>query len=195
MRSVVPSTVLLLALLVPAARAQHAAEIAAERERIAAERSRVEAEFSAAQKGCYQRFAVTDCIEAARAKRRDALADLRRQEVALNDMERKARAAERLRRLEERQVQEDRDRAQAEERRAREEPARQQRQEQKAQEAARPRQGKGEPQAQPPRQVDVEENRRRHAERLREAAEHKAKVQERAAREQKQAAPLPVPAN
>jgi colicin import membrane protein len=69
--------------------------ITAERARLKAQRNKVEAEFTAQEKACYGKFAVTDCLEAARAKRRDAIGDLRRQEIALNDVQRKRNAAER----------------------------------------------------------------------------------------------------
>ena len=74
----------------------------AERARIQAERSRVEANFSAEEKACYSKFAVNDCLNEAKARRREGLADLRRQEISLNDADRKRRAAERERSLEER---------------------------------------------------------------------------------------------
>ena len=62
-----------------AAQNRQQAEEAAERARIASERTRIEAEFEQANKACYQKFAVNDCIDDARAKRRELLADLRRQ--------------------------------------------------------------------------------------------------------------------
>lgn len=74
----------------------------AERVRIAAERSRVEAQYQGEERACWGRFAVNDCLAEARARRRSALADLRRQEISLNDAERKQRAAERLRAIEQR---------------------------------------------------------------------------------------------
>lgn len=77
-------------------------DAAAQRARIQAERNRVEAGFRAEEKTCYGKFAVNDCLNEARARRRESLADLRRQEIALNDADRKRRAAERQRSLEER---------------------------------------------------------------------------------------------
>jgi colicin import membrane protein len=71
------------------------ASITAERARLKAQRNKVEAEFTAQEKACYGKFAVNDCLDAARAKRRDAVGDLRRQEIALNDVQRKRNAAER----------------------------------------------------------------------------------------------------
>jgi colicin import membrane protein len=77
------------------AQVQEDAPVIAERARLKAQRSKVEAEFAAQERACYSKFAVTDCLEAARAKRRDAVSDLHRQEIALNDMARKRNAAER----------------------------------------------------------------------------------------------------
>jgi colicin import membrane protein len=75
---------------------------AQQRTRIASERARAEAVFREKEKACYARFAVTDCLAEAKAQRRQVLADLRRQEVSLNDAERKRKAAEHLRSIEER---------------------------------------------------------------------------------------------
>jgi hypothetical protein len=75
---------------------------AAQRSRIAAERAQAEAVFREKEKACYARFAVNDCLAEAKAQRRQVLADLRRQEVTLNDAQRKRKAAEHLRAIEER---------------------------------------------------------------------------------------------
>jgi hypothetical protein len=82
--------------------AQEDAGAAAERARIAAERNKAEAEFRAQQNACYGKFAVNDCLSAVKAQRRQVLADLRRQEISLNDAQRKRKAAEHLRELEQR---------------------------------------------------------------------------------------------
>lgn len=74
----------------------------AERKRLRAEREKAEAIFKAEEKACYAKFAVNDCIAKARSRRREAVSDLRRQEVALNDAERKRKAAERQRSIDER---------------------------------------------------------------------------------------------
>ncbi|MBA2963209.1 MULTISPECIES: hypothetical protein [Ramlibacter] len=195
-----PTFLLLLALLPAAAVAQDAKELAAERERIAAERTRLDAEFFAEQKACYQRFAVTGCVEAARSKRREAMSDLRRQEIGLNDLERKQRTAERMRELEEKDAQHRRDQ---EERRAKgveEQAAREQRAADKAAKAAQAAsaaQGRSAAAAEPKRAAgdgaDVAENQRRHDQRIEDAREHREKVEERAARSNKAVKPLPVP--
>jgi colicin import membrane protein len=79
-------------------------EDTAERARIAAERGQAEAAFRAEEKDCYRRFAVNDCLSAARDHRRQLLADLRRQEISLNDSQRKRKAAEHLRDIEQRSL-------------------------------------------------------------------------------------------
>jgi len=74
-------------------------DIGAERERIASERAQHEARYLDAEAACYRRFAVSDCLRDARRLRRAALDELRRQEVVLNDLERKDRAAQALQRI------------------------------------------------------------------------------------------------
>jgi colicin import membrane protein len=195
-----PTVLLLLALLPAAVGAQDAKEIAAERERIAAERNRVDAEFLSQQKACYQRFAVTGCIETARSKRRDVMSDLRRQEIGLNDLERKQLTAERLRELDEKEAQQ---RRTQEERRAKgleEQASRDQRAADKAAKAAQAasaaqtRSASAEPKRSTAGEgPDVAENQRRHDQRLEDAREHREKVEERAAKSGKAVKPLPVP--
>ena len=75
---------------------------AAQRARIASERAQAEAVFRAQEKACYGKFAVTDCLNAAKAQRRQVLADLRRQEISVNEAQRKRKAAEHVRSIEER---------------------------------------------------------------------------------------------
>jgi hypothetical protein len=72
----------------------------AERARIRAERAAVESRFAAEEAACRKKFVVTDCVKDARARRRDALGDLRRQDISLNDADRKRKAAEQVRRIE-----------------------------------------------------------------------------------------------
>ncbi|WP_326533964.1 hypothetical protein [Pseudorhodoferax sp.] len=76
-------------------------QLAAERARIAGERSRITERFVQEERACHQRFAVTDCLNRNLEWQRAALADLRRQEILLNDSERQRRAAERMDRLDE----------------------------------------------------------------------------------------------
>lgn len=67
-----------------------------EREALATARQRDEA-------ACYKQFAVEDCLRGVRTKAREAGDRLRAQEVELNDAERREKAAERLRSIEEKQ--------------------------------------------------------------------------------------------
>jgi colicin import membrane protein len=94
-----------LALTMPLlAAAQDSPAAAVERARIAAERSRAEADYKAQERICWSKFAVNDCLAAAKARRREILGDLRRQEIGLNDQARRDRAAQRQRDLEQRAV-------------------------------------------------------------------------------------------
>ena len=78
-------------------------DVGAERSRIAAERKQVETRFTAHEAACYKKFAVNDCIEEGKADRRTRLADLRRQEITLNDAERKRKGAAQMQRMEEKE--------------------------------------------------------------------------------------------
>lgn len=69
----------------------------AERARINAERSRLEAGFLVEDAACYKRFAVNSCLGDVNVRRRQAMTDLRRQEIMLNDEERQNRGAEQIR--------------------------------------------------------------------------------------------------
>lgn len=185
---------------------------AAERARIATERSHVEAQYQGEERACWARFGVNDCLAEARAKRRSALADLRRQEIALNDAERKQRAAERLRSIEPRP-----DKAppaasppKLRDRGDRDAKAAQRAAEQAAREAAHASRTRAKRQADSAARVS-EELARREAERAsraaraaenvqrrkalqREAEERQAALQRRlAARQKPPAAPLPAP--
>ena len=93
---------------VVAAAAGAADDAAAERARIARERSTVEARAKAAEAACASQFAVSACLRQARAERRTALRSLDRQGAALDEAQRKQRAAERLARIRERQEAADR---------------------------------------------------------------------------------------
>lgn len=73
----------------------------AERAKISAERARRDADFLAEDAACYRKFAVNSCLSDVSARRRRAMEDLRRQEISLNDEERKIRGVEQIRRTEE----------------------------------------------------------------------------------------------
>ena len=98
------SFLLCLTLLAPYARAQSESDTEetftlrdqAERERIRQTRASQQALFMSQEAQCYARFAVNDCLIEIRARRRVILGDLRRQEISLNDVQRKRRGADQL---------------------------------------------------------------------------------------------------
>lgn len=75
-----------------------------ERDRIAREREALNARRQEDEAVCYQRFAVEDCLRGVRAKARAGQDRLRAQEIELNDSERREKAAERLRAIEDKQT-------------------------------------------------------------------------------------------
>ena len=87
--------IVLAALASAAASSLATTDAVAERERIARERAEVQAALTKQEAACQERFVVTPCVEAARKAEREALARLRRQEVLLDEQQRKQRAAER----------------------------------------------------------------------------------------------------
>ena len=72
-----------------------------QRLRIAAERASLQASFDLQSAACYKKFWVNNCLDDLKAERLGVMSDLRRQEVALNDLERKAKGAEQLQKLDE----------------------------------------------------------------------------------------------
>lgn len=76
-------------------------DIGAERARINAERASLMAGFLAEDVACYQKFAVNNCLDRVNVKRREAMANLRSQEILLNDQERRVKGAAQLRKLDE----------------------------------------------------------------------------------------------
>lgn len=76
-------------------------DMAAERQRIETARADIERAVAAARAACYRVFFVNSCLDDADEQRRSGLAGLRRQEILLNDQERKGKAATELRKLEE----------------------------------------------------------------------------------------------
>ena len=75
--------------------ASHAAE-PTELARINTERAAIEATRIERERDCQTRFAVTRCVEDARQAHRLALAELRRQQVVIDEAERRQRASERV---------------------------------------------------------------------------------------------------
>ncbi len=76
-------------------------ERAAERSRITAERQKLEADFKAAQAVCFRKFFANNCRDKLLPPYREQLADLRRQEILINEVERKLSAADQLLKTEE----------------------------------------------------------------------------------------------
>lgn len=76
---------------------------AAQRHAIERERAAVASTLQQAETACYQRFAVEDCLRGARRTARTARAHLAQREVALEEAERRERAAQRLGDIAERQ--------------------------------------------------------------------------------------------
>ena len=70
--------------------------------RIAGERAELLRAYEAQRAACYQKLVVNDCLAQARDAHNEQMNDLKRQEVALNDVQRKRKAADRLRAIDER---------------------------------------------------------------------------------------------
>ena len=92
--------VLFSSLLLSGVTAQAQTSNDAERLRISTERAALEAGFNREDAACYQKFLVNNCLDEVRIRRRDAMADLRRQEISINDQERKAKGAEQIQKTE-----------------------------------------------------------------------------------------------
>lgn len=77
--------------------------LATDTERIAIEgrREQLRSQLANDNAVCHQKFAVNSCLNEINVKHREAMADLRRQEILLNDDERRKRGAEQLRKVEE----------------------------------------------------------------------------------------------
>lgn len=67
-----------------------------EREKLNAVRLAQEAAFDAQEAACYKKFFVNNCLIEVKSHRREAMAELKRQEVALNDEKRRIKAAEQI---------------------------------------------------------------------------------------------------
>lgn len=75
----------------------------AERDRIQNDLQAIEAVRARGETACYRRFAVEECLRDVRIRARDAERQLRARDLQINDAERKEKAAERLRSIEEKQ--------------------------------------------------------------------------------------------
>lgn len=195
-----------------------AQDAAAERERIKVERAAADARHAEAQKACRAKFAVNDCLAEARRAHNAAESELKRQERLLDEAERKHRAIERQKDLDERKAaredqdaaekrakaladQEDRERRSAEKaaKRAADDAERRQRgpRAQPAEESHGPQGSPREPQppkATGPTASEAAKNRAAYEARVQEAERHKAEVAARNAKKTKPpAADLPPP--
>ena len=90
-----------LVLLTTAFAAQAQPSVDAERSRISSARTDLEAGVARENTACYKNFLVNNCLNEVTRKRRAARADLGRQEMILNKQDRHAKAAEQLRKTEE----------------------------------------------------------------------------------------------
>lgn len=175
-------------------------DIEGERRRIQADRTREEARFAGEDAACYARFAVTDCLREVRVRRREVLDDLRRQEVAINDAERKRKAQEQIERIEERSSAQRLEEEATSRLRARE--AQQEREDRASQKAAAAQNAKsGQPPGKSIPQKSVEQGRtadeiaeeqKQYKEKLREAQEHRAS-REKSRSEKSGTPPKPLP--
>ncbi len=89
--------------------------ISHEYERVLQERAQADALYQSEASECYKRFFVNDCLALALERKRSRLTELRRQEVLLNDAERKQKGALEVQRVEDK-ASADRQQAQADQR-------------------------------------------------------------------------------
>jgi len=78
-----------------------ARSIDAQRKQIGMERSKLEAGFVAEEAVCHEKFLVNACLDKVHSRRRQSMAELRQQEILLNDQERQLKGAEQVRKTEE----------------------------------------------------------------------------------------------
>ncbi len=175
-------------------------DLPAERARLDRERTEAQARQAQEEAVCRKSFAVTDCLDRTRRRWQPVLADLRRQEVVLNDAERKQRSAEQQRKLEERQASQAQE--EAAQRRAQALADHEARQARAAAKASGPAPGgkprdpdpAGERQGPDLTPDDAAANAQAHARRVQEARERKERALQREAQRSKPAASaLPVP--
>ncbi|WP_298827656.1 hypothetical protein [uncultured Piscinibacter sp.] len=167
-------------------------EDSVERARIARERDQAAAQFEQRKRECMQQFAVTACVDEARATHRQTLLQLRREEGVLDEAQRKQRAQQRLRAIEEkRRAEQDRASAPPATRRP---PPLQVKPPRAAQAASRAA-ATDRPASAPDRSAEELRSRERFEARQREAQAHRDEVQRRRAEREKAgkkpSAPLP----
>ena len=77
------------------------AAVTAERTRVFTERASQVASFDALEAACYKKFFVNNCLNELAPQRRDTMKDLKNREVVLDEQERQVKAAEQIRKTEE----------------------------------------------------------------------------------------------
>lgn len=80
-------------------------QVYAQQDEMDARRSRVTQETDEAERVCHASFAVNDCLKKVQVRQRQQMADIKREETALHDRQRKEQAAEQSRQAVEKQVQ------------------------------------------------------------------------------------------
>jgi len=182
----------------------------AERLRISKERAVLEAGFNREDAACYQKFLVNNCLDEVKVRRQEAFTDLRRQEISIDDQERKAKGAEQLQKtddkasLEKQQAEADR-RAQA----MRDSDARMERERQKNADrlklesneksnletaAAKAKDAQNKQAGRTAKQAAAAEEVKKYNERLEKAKERQARIaKDRASQSSPSASPLPAP--
>lgn len=93
----------LLPALLQAQSSAQGLDVAAERERLSRERAAAEQAYAREERACYQQFVVTSCLDAAKLRRREALAEIKRQEGVINNAERVERGSKAQQRIDETQ--------------------------------------------------------------------------------------------
>ena len=182
----------------------------AERLRISKERAVLEAGFNRENAACYQKFLVNNCLDEVKVRRQEAFTDLRRQEISIDDQERKAKGAEQLQKtedkasLEKQQAEADK-RAQA----LRDSDARMEREQQKNADrlklesneksnletaAAKAKDAQNKQAGRTAKQAAAAEEVKKYNERLEKAKERQARIaKDRAGQSSPSASPLPAP--
>ena len=177
----------------------HVVKRESERSRIQAERAQAEAAFQAEESACYTRFSVSDCISKARRVRREVLENLRRQEVVINDADRKLKALEQIERIKEKSSEQTLQEAAA--RRLDAQAAQKERNDsaaEKANEQAKPKSGRADGQAGQTKAVqgrspdEIAREQAQYANKLKEADAHRASVL-KSQREKASAPKKPLP--
>lgn len=67
---------------------------ASERTSLALDREKIQSQFNEKEAACYKKFAVDSCLKNAHTERRAALAEIKRKELAMNDLQRQKKKAE-----------------------------------------------------------------------------------------------------